>query len=188
MKTFRLVFVVAVLAITLIASGTASAAGGSSGGRGHYGGSSGGGGHYGGSSGGGGYYGNHYGGGGHHGGHHGGGGHYGGYYGGGVGVYLGGPYWGWGSYYSPYYYPYYNPYYYPYYNPYSYPYYNPYYYPPAVTGPSEYIEQSTTPESSSTTSDVWYYCPQSRAYYPYVKQCPGGWQTVPAQPPSEPER
>jgi len=176
MKTLRLALTVAALAITLITSGTASA-GGSSKGGGHYGGSSGGGGHYGGSSGGGG----------HHGGYYRGGGYYGGYYRGGLGVYLGGPYWGWGSYYSPYYYPYSYPYSYPYYNPYYYPYYNPYSYPPAVTAPSEYIEQPT-PESSSPTSDVWYYCPESRAYYPYVKKCPGGWQTVPAQPPSEPER
>jgi hypothetical protein len=92
-----------------------------------------------------------------------------------------GPYWGWGWGY---------PYYYPYY--YSYPYYgygNPYYYPPAVSAPSEpqeYIERSD--EYSSEPSDFWYYCRESKAYYPYVKKCPGGWQKVPAQPPSEPGR
>lgn len=24
----------------------------------------------------------------------------------------------------------------------------------------------------------WYYCEQSRTYYPYVRECPGGWMTV----------
>jgi hypothetical protein len=24
----------------------------------------------------------------------------------------------------------------------------------------------------------WYYCPDARAYYPYVAACPGGWLTV----------
>ena len=28
----------------------------------------------------------------------------------------------------------------------------------------------------------WYYCAGSNAYHPYVKECPGGWQRVPAQP------
>ena len=29
----------------------------------------------------------------------------------------------------------------------------------------------------------WYYCADSRSYYPYVRDCPGGWQRVPVQPP-----
>lgn len=97
----------------------------------------------------------------------------------GVGVVIGGPVWG-PSWNYPHYYPYY-----PYY-----PYYYPYYYPPAVVVPSTpptYIERSE-PEPSSTTPGVWYYCPDSKTYYPYVKECPGGWQTVPAQPPPEPAR
>jgi hypothetical protein len=28
----------------------------------------------------------------------------------------------------------------------------------------------------------WYYCAGARAYYPYVSECPGGWQPVPSQP------
>ncbi|MGA8049499.1 MAG: hypothetical protein WCA09_04920 [Burkholderiales bacterium] len=91
---------------------------------------------------------------------HGGGGH--------VGIYLGGPI-GW-------------PYYYPYYG-YGYGY--PYYYPPAVVQPSSppvYIERQDTQEAAPSTS-YWYYCPESKAYYPYVKQCPGGWQRVAPQPP-----
>jgi hypothetical protein len=29
----------------------------------------------------------------------------------------------------------------------------------------------------------WYFCRESNGYYPYVKQCPGGWERVPARPP-----
>ena len=29
----------------------------------------------------------------------------------------------------------------------------------------------------------WYYCPDPAGYYPYVTQCYGPWQPVPAQPP-----
>lgn len=36
-----------------------------------------------------------------------------------------------------------------------------------------------------TQESYWYYCPESRAYYPYVKSCPGGWLKVvpPTSPP-----
>jgi hypothetical protein len=45
-------------------------------------------------------------------------------------------------------------------------------YPP----PSTYIEQAPSP-------DYWYFCPELNAYYPYVQECPGGWQPVLPQPP-----
>ena len=128
-------------------------------------------------------------GGGHSGGYHLGGGHYGGHYSGGYyrghsgsrfGVVIGSPFW------DPWYYPYYP--YYSYY-PYYYPYYSPQVAEPST--PQEYIQRSQDKPSydpSTLAEDVWYYCPKSRAYYPYVKKCPGGWQIVPAQPPSEEER
>ena len=47
-----------------------------------------------------------------------------------------------------------------------------YYYSP----PPVYIEQAPTPA-------YWYFCPELNAYYPYVQECPGGWQPVLAQPP-----
>lgn len=31
-------------------------------------------------------------------------------------------------------------------------------------------------------ADTWYYCDESKTYYPYVKQCSSGWRAVPAQP------
>ena len=124
------------------------------------------------------------GGGGHQGGYYRGGGHQGGYYRGNVGVVIGGPFWGSPWYNQSYYYPY-QPYYYPPYQPYNYP-----YYAPTVEVPAEppvYIERYQS-KPSSTPSGVWYYCADSKAYYPYVKECPGGWQTVPAEPPSEQAR
>ncbi len=95
-----------------------------------------------------------------------------------VDVVIGGPVW------DPWYYP--GPYYYPYYYPYYEPYY-PYYNSPEVAEPPTYIEPDQ-PVQPSTPSDVWYYCPGSKIYYPYVGECPGGWQAVPAQPSSEQER
>jgi len=79
-----------------------------------------------------------------------------------VGVGLGfGPYWGWPG-----------PYYYP-----------PAYYPPAVVyaqppAPTQYVERAEQPQAG-----YWYYCEASRGYYPYVKDCPGGWKAVPPSPP-----
>lgn len=65
----------------------------------------------------------------------------------------------------------------------------PYYYPPVVAVPSSppvYIEQSETqaaPAAPEQSPAYWYYCADQKAYYPYVKQCPGGWQRVSPQPP-----
>jgi hypothetical protein len=58
-----------------------------------------------------------------------------------------------------------------------------YYYPgPAVVAPpapTVYVERSdVVPEGTAS----WYFCRESNGYYPYVKQCPGGWERVPAQP------
>ena len=98
------------------------------------------------------------------------------------GLFLGGPAW----YPAPYYYP-------PYYAPY------PYYAPaPVDAGPPEYVERGDSgPPSSYAERDEgappparrrgegsWYFCAESNAYYPYVKQCPGGWQRVAPRPPS----
>jgi hypothetical protein len=66
-----------------------------------------------------------------------------------------------------------------------------YTYPPAVIryipSASAYVERSIAPAESepSQAQNDWYYCSGSRMYYPYAKECPGGWQRVPAQPPSQ---
>lgn len=65
--------------------------------------------------------------------------------------------------------------------PWSYP---QYYYPPAVAAPVAppvYIERNDAPQSAAYW---WYYCAGPQAYYPYVTQCPGGWQRVSPVPPS----
>lgn len=103
-----------------------------------------------------------------HGGHH----AHGGYYRGGVGVSIGipigWPYWGYG---------------YPYYG--GYPYGG---YPPQVVvvpqGPTSYVEQPRI-EAAPEVAGYWYYCAGAAAYYPYVKECPGGWQRVSPRPPGE---
>ncbi len=85
-----------------------------------------------------------------------------------VGVYIGGPVIGpaWGPMWGPAWYP------------------PPYYYPPQqviVVPPSPppvYIEQNPPVEEQA----YWYYCSGAKAYYPYVKECPGGWQKVLPQP------
>lgn len=96
------------------------------------------------------------------------------YFGVGVGPYWGGP---WG-YPAPYYYP-----------PYS-----PYYYPPVAPLVVQqqapvYVEQ-TAPAAAAPASapqaNFWYYCNAAKGYYPYVKECPGGWQRVSPQPPAQP--
>ncbi|HEY8099237.1 MAG TPA: hypothetical protein VIF82_00640 [Burkholderiaceae bacterium] len=75
----------------------------------------------------------------------------------------------------------------PFWGPWYYPpqsYYYPPYYPPTVverSAPPVYIEQpsATAPAASA---NYWYYCAVSKSYYPYAKECPGGWQRVSPQP------
>ena len=71
------------------------------------------------------------------------------------------------------------PWYYAYPPRYSYP------YPYAVaqpSGPTQYIEQGQAPAAQGSDPN-WYYCPEAKAYYPYVDKCAAGWQRVKPQPP-----
>ncbi len=90
---------------------------------------------------------------------------------------------GWGPYWGPYWGPgWYPPYYYP--PAYVYPPpYAPAYPGPIVTEPQSYIQEM--PVQQAPASSYWYYCEGAKAYYPYVKECPGGWLTV--VPPAAPE-
>lgn len=64
----------------------------------------------------------------------------------------------------------------------------PYYYyppPPVVAvpaAPQAYVERGQAVAGPGQSNGSWYYCDASRAYYPYVKQCPGGWREVAPQP------
>jgi len=64
----------------------------------------------------------------------------------------------------------------------------PYYYPPyspvVIERPPVYVEQSAPPQTAQ--AGYWYYCAAAKAYYPYVNECPGGWQRVAPQPPAQP--
>jgi hypothetical protein len=52
-----------------------------------------------------------------------------------------------------------------------------YSYPGQAVAPSDpYAQAAPAPQHD------WYFCPNSNSYYPYVRECPGGWQRVPAQP------
>jgi hypothetical protein len=76
------------------------------------------------------------------------------------------------------------PYAYPYYPYRYYPVYGAYPYPAPVIvqqQPSVYVEQPQV-QPSSPPAGYWYYCADARAYYPYVRECPAGWERVAPQP------
>jgi hypothetical protein len=66
----------------------------------------------------------------------------------------------------------------------AYPYsYYPYAYPPPVVQPSPpvYVQPAPVeaqPAQPAQQPQYWYYCEESRTYYPYVRECPAGWMTV----------
>jgi hypothetical protein len=112
------------------------------------------------------------------------GGHGGGGHGGGArfSFFVGAPLFGLG------YYPYYAPY-----NAYpSYGYADPNYgYPPVAAAPyapQTYAEQGYTAPPQQAPAQAqgnwWYYCADSKAYYPYVSECSTAWEHVSPQPPS----
>jgi len=69
----------------------------------------------------------------------------------------------------------------------AYPYYYDYYWAPPVVNQEQsrvYVQPAPQVEQQS----YWYFCPDSRNYYPYVKQCPSGWlKVVPSAPPDQKE-
>ena len=54
---------------------------------------------------------------------------------------------------------------------------------PAVAPSGAYVEQGFSQAAPTQPQGDWFYCADSKTYYPYVRECPGGWQRVPAQPP-----
>jgi len=52
---------------------------------------------------------------------------------------------------------------------------------PPAEGPTVAQAPSTAPAPAPGN---WYYCDSAKGYYPYVQQCPEGWRSVPASPPS----
>jgi len=77
------------------------------------------------------------------------------------------------------------------------PYYYPGYYPPVVIQQQApvYVQQQASPVAPPASSpapatvapaNYWYYCAAAKGYYPYVKDCPAGWQKVSPQPSGQP--
>lgn len=97
----------------------------------------------------------------------------------GVGVHVGGGYYGpHYGYYGPHYY--YGPRWYGgFYAPYYWygPDYGYYYYPPPA---QVYAEPDDTVVEQAAPA-YWYWCASAKNYFPYVQACPEGWQAVPAQ-------
>lgn len=67
------------------------------------------------------------------------------------------------------------------------------YYPPvapvvvAPAAPPVYVQREEPAAATGARTDAsswWYFCRDANAYYPYVKQCPGGWEKVAPQPPA----
>lgn len=66
------------------------------------------------------------------------------------------------------------------------PFWGPWWYrPPAVYVPPPVVVQPPPPvyvEQAEAPQNYWYYCRSGKGYYPYVKECPDGWQKVLPQP------
>lgn len=61
-------------------------------------------------------------------------------------------------------------------------YWDPYYYSPPVYAPPVVVQPAPQVAPQAAPQQYWYYCQGSQAYYPYVKECPGGWMQVVPQP------
>jgi hypothetical protein len=67
------------------------------------------------------------------------------------------------------------------------PYYYPppayYYPPPVVVAPAPVYVEPAQPRVVQQPEQYWYYCPDSKTYYPYVQNCASPWQRVSPRPP-----
>lgn len=56
--------------------------------------------------------------------------------------------------------------------------------PPVIERAPTYVERDDPAPAAETDAPPawWYWCADAKKYYPYVKDCPGGWRRVPAQP------
>jgi len=81
--------------------------------------------------------------------------------------------------------------------PYGYPYPHAYPYPPVIVPQQPIVVQPQQPQTyiqqqpqtpAPAQENYWYYCGESKAYYPHVQQCAGPWMKVVPQttPPGVP--
>jgi len=81
--------------------------------------------------------------------------------------------------------PYYNPYYgHAYYPSYGYaPNYGYAGYGYGPSAPAQYVERAQLEQRAvPQQSPSYFFCQSTNSYYPYARQCPGGWQRIPASP------
>jgi hypothetical protein len=62
-----------------------------------------------------------------------------------------------------------------------YPYPDPYV-PPVVVTQQYQVGPAPAAPTGPAPVQYWYYCRAAKAYYPYVAECPAGWEKVPATP------
>ena len=54
----------------------------------------------------------------------------------------------------------------------------------APSAPTVYVEQPRAAQpAASDAGSWWYFCNESRSYYPYVRECASPWQRVAPTPP-----
>lgn len=51
-------------------------------------------------------------------------------------------------------------------------------------GPTVYVEKDAA-DDERDADQYWYFCPDSKTYYPYVKQCSSPWQRVVPHSPND---
>ena len=60
----------------------------------------------------------------------------------------------------------------------------PFYPPVVVAPPPVYVQPAPQVYvQPPPPQPYWYYCDSAQGYYPYIQQCPGGWQQVTPTPP-----
>jgi len=57
-----------------------------------------------------------------------------------------------------------------------------YSYPGQAMAPAGAYMGQGYPQAAPPRQQDWQYCAASNSFYPYVRECPGGWQRVPSQP------
>ena len=61
-----------------------------------------------------------------------------------------------------------------------------YYHPaPVVVAPSPPVYVERNEQAAAPAEHYWYYCPDTRTYYPYVGTCASTWQRVRPTPPPQ---
>ena len=55
--------------------------------------------------------------------------------------------------------------------------------PPNVVQTTPAPRTAASPPVNAPGENYWYYCKAAQKYYPYVSECPSGWQRVSPQPP-----